>query len=91
MNVYLFGVENNERIMLASQRYFIDTAMDGDGGGVAYKCDRAEWIAEKYFGYRKESLIERLDKLIFPIDPIRGWVENEIERISKKRAWIDEV
>lgn len=70
--------------MLASQRYFIDTAMGGGGGGVSYKCDRAEWIAERYFGYRKESLVERLDKLIFPIDPIRDWVESEIKRISKK-------
>ena len=38
---------------------------------------------------KKESWIERMDKLIFPVDPIRDWVESEIERISKKYAWID--
>lgn len=87
----LFDVENAEKIMLASQRYFIDTVMGGGGGGVAYKSNRAGWIAERYFGYCKESLIERLDKLIFPIDPIRDWVESEIERISKEYAYIDNI
>lgn len=41
------------------------------------------------YSSKKESWIEKLDKLIFPIDPIRDWVESEIERISKKYAWID--
>lgn len=40
---------------------------------------------------KKESWIERLDRLIFPVDPIRDWVENEVERISKQYAWIDHV
>lgn len=40
---------------------------------------------------KEEPLIEKLDKLIFPIDPIRDWVESEVERISKKYAWLNEV
>lgn len=38
--------------------------------------------------FKKESWIEKMDKLIFPNDPIRDWVENEIERISRKYAQI---
>lgn len=45
----------------------------------------------QYIPPKRESWIERLDRLIFPADPIRDWVESEIERISKKYAWIDEV
>lgn len=40
---------------------------------------------------KKESLQERLYNSVFPIDPIRDWVENEVERISKQYAWIDHV
>lgn len=39
---------------------------------------------------KKESWIEKMDKLIFPNDPIRDWVENEVERISRKYAWTDQ-
>ena len=91
MNVYPFGIENNGKVILVSQRYFLDTSMGGGGGGVAYTDNRAQWIAERYLGYRKESLIEKLDKLLFPVDPIRDWVESEIERISKKYAYIDNI
>lgn len=44
-----------------------------------------------YIPPKRESWIERLDRLIFPADPIRDWVESEIERISRKYAWIDEI
>lgn len=40
---------------------------------------------------KKESWIEKMDKLIFPNDPIRDWVENEVERISRKYAWTDQI
>ena len=40
---------------------------------------------------KKESWIEKMDKLIFPNDPIREWVENEVERISRKYAWTDQI
>lgn len=61
------------------------------GGGGAGICVTRNLLDEKMTQYslKKESWIEKLDKLIFPIDPIRDWVESEIERISKKYAWID--
>lgn len=40
---------------------------------------------------KKKITIKELDRLIFPIDPIRDWVESEVERISKKYAWLNEV
>ena len=40
---------------------------------------------------KKESWIEKMDKLIFPNDPIRDWVENEVERISREYDWISQV
>lgn len=45
----------------------------------------------QYIPLKQESWIERMDRLIFPVDPIRDWVESEIKRISRKYAWIDEV
>lgn len=45
----------------------------------------------QYIPPKQESWIERLDRLIFPADPIRDWVESEIKRISRKYAWINEV
>lgn len=45
----------------------------------------------QYMPPKQESWIERLDRLIFPENPIRDWVESEIERISREYAWIDEV
>lgn len=61
------------------------------GGGGAGICVTMNPLDGKMTQYssKKESWIEKLDKLIFPIDPIRDWVESEIERISKKYAWID--
>ena len=61
------------------------------GGGGAGICVTRNLLDGKmtHYSSKKESWIEKLDKLIFPIDPIRGWVESEIERISKKYAWID--
>ena len=38
--------------------------------------------------YKKVSL-ENLEKELFPNDPIRDWVEKELDRINKKYAWID--
>lgn len=31
----------------------------------------------------KLSLIERLDKAIFPVDPIRDWTENQVKQIEE--------
>lgn len=61
------------------------------GGGGAGICVTRNLLDGKMIQYspKKESWIEKLDKLIFLINPIRDWAESEIERISKKYAWID--
>ena len=63
------------------------------GGGGAGACVTINALDSRINQYspKKESWIERLDRLIFPVDPIRDWVENEVERISKQYAWIDHV
>lgn len=63
------------------------------GGGGAGICVTMNLVDGKMIQYspKKESWIEKLDKLIFPIDPIRDWAESEIERISKKYAWTDNI
>ena len=45
----------------------------------------------QYIPPKQESWIERLDRTIFPVDPIRDWAESEIKRIARKYAWINEV
>ena len=45
----------------------------------------------QYIPPKQESWIERLDRTIFPVDPIRDWAESEIKRISREYAWINEV
>lgn len=40
---------------------------------------------------KKKLTIYDLDRLIFPFDPIRDWVEKEVKRINKKYAWAEEL
>lgn len=41
--------------------------------------------------YKPRLTIYDLDKLIFPDDPIRDWVEKKTAEINKKFAWADEL
>lgn len=41
--------------------------------------------------YKKHLTIYDLDRLIFPEDPIRDWVEKKTKEIDKKFAWADEL
>lgn len=38
---------------------------------------------------KKKLTIYDLDRLIFPFDPIRDWVEKEVKRINEKYAWAE--
>lgn len=41
---------------------------------------------------RQNSIsIYDLDRLIFPFDPIRDWVEKKVKRINEKYAWAEEL
>lgn len=60
----------------------------------------ANTMAIPYYGLNKECInvygkpkkkltIYDLDRLIFPFDPIRDWVEKEVKRINEKYAWAE--
>ena len=62
----------------------------------------ANTMAIPYYGLNKEYVnvygkpkkkltIYDLDRLIFPFDPIRDWVEKKVKRINKKYAWAEEL
>ena len=62
----------------------------------------ANTMAIPYYGLNKEYVnvyrkpkkkltIYDLDRLIFPFDPIRDWVEKKVKRINKKYAWDEEL
>lgn len=38
---------------------------------------------------KKKLTIYDLDRLIFPFDPIRDWVEKEVKRINEKYSWAE--
>lgn len=57
------------------------------GSGFCTTFNSLDSRTNEYYS-KKESWIEKMDKLIFPNDPIRDWMENEVERISRKYAQI---
>ena len=40
---------------------------------------------------KKKLTIYDLDRIIFPFDPIKDWVEKEVKRIDEKYAWAEEL
>lgn len=79
------------------QSQFIYVNFGGDSGyignGGSGRCTTFNALDSRMNEYpsKKESWIEKMDKLIFPNDSIRDGVENEVERISRKYTWIDEI
>ena len=62
----------------------------------------ANTMAIPYYGLNKEYVnvygkpkkkltIYDFDRLIFPFDPIRDWVEKKIKEINEKYAWAEEL
>lgn len=76
-NQQMTNAHSSFDIKYLENAYFIQTAFDR---------------AINQFGKPKPRLtIYDLNRLIFPEDPIRDWVEKKTKEIDKKFAWADEL
>ena len=79
------------------QNQFIYVYFGGDsrymGNGGSGRCITFNSLDSRTNEYcsKMESWTEKTDNLISPNKPIRDWVENEAERISRKYAWTDQI
>ena len=48
-------------------------------------------ITDAFKKPKKKFTIYDIDRLLFPFDPIRDWVEKEVKRINEKYAWAEEL
>ena len=89
MNICQCSVSDIKRIREASQNAQIQTLTNEIN--VEMLTAKQNCITDIFRKPKKKLTIYDLNRLIFPFDPIRDWVEKKTKEINEKYAWAEEL
>ena len=86
LNAYQYGLMSTNEVR-ACCNTFNTIKTQTDNREVTFYSDNVSFTFQHY--EKPKTNIFDLDRLIFPFDPIRDWVEKKTKEIDEKYAWTD--
>lgn len=89
LNAYAYGLMSGNDVRASCCNAFNTIETQIDNREVTFYSDNVPFTFQHY--EKPKTDIFDLDRLIFPEDPIRDWVEKKVSEINAKYAWADKI